>query len=165
MLGVNAGLGRVGKNGLLINDKYGSFHFIGYVITDMKLEKSKPDFTGCIECGKCIKACPGGALGSKDFSKCLSHITQKKGELTEWEKNLIRENRTAFGCDICQLVCPMNDFKITPLPEFRENLSCRIEKSDFESLTNREFKEKFGNKAYSWRGKGVLLRNLEILED
>ncbi len=165
MLGCNAGLGVIGRNGLLINDKYGSLHFIGYVITDMPLEISVPVQKECMNCGKCVNACPGGVLEDKDFSRCLSSVTQKKGTLSENEQKLIKDNGFAFGCDICQMVCPMNDFKITPIAEFKDNLVTSIKKSDFEELSNKEFKEMFGNRAYSWRGKNVLIRNLEILND
>lgn len=164
-LAYNAGLGVVGKNKLLINDKYGSLCFIGYVITDMPLEESAPVNGGCLNCNKCVKSCPTGALRNYDFSICLSEITQKKSELTEIEKQTIKENGSAFGCDICQIVCPMNNFKITKIAEFKNNLVTYIKKSDFENLSNKEFKEKYGNRAFSWRGKKVLIRNLEILED
>lgn len=164
-LGYRAGLGVVGKNRLLINDKYGSFCFIGYVITDMPLELSQPLENSCLNCNKCVSACPAGTLKEGDFSKCLSEITQKKGDLSEAEQKLIKENGFAFGCDICQMVCPMNNFNITSFEEFKTDLITKIYKKDFENLSNKEFKEKFGNRAFSWRGKKVLVRNLDILED
>lgn len=164
-LGFNAGLGVIGKNKLLINDKYGSFCFIGYVVTDMPLEISEPLEKVCLNCGKCVKNCPSGALLKGDFSICLSEITQKKGELSPAEKELVRRNGSAFGCDICQMVCPMNKFTITPITEFKDELITHIRKSDFENLSNKEFKEKYKERAFSWRGKNVLIRNLEILGD
>lgn len=164
-LGYKAGLGVIGKNRLLINDKYGSLCFIGYVITDMPVEYSKPLENGCLNCNKCVNACPTGALKDGDFTKCLSEITQKKGELSEEEQKIIKDNETAFGCDICQLVCPMNNFDVTSIAEFKTDLITHIKKSDFENLSNKEFKEKYGSRAFSWRGKNVLIRNLEILED
>jgi len=163
MLAKSAGLGVIGKNGLLINDKYGSLHFIGYVITDMPLEISEVYNSECLNCNKCVKACPSGALEQNDFLKCLSSITQKKGELLPSEQELIKQNGSVFGCDICQMVCPMNDFKITPLEEFKSNLLTSIKKSDLEGLSNREFKQKYGNRAFSWRGKNILIRNLDII--
>ena len=164
-LAFKAGLGVIGKNRLLINDKYGSLCFIGYVITDMPLEASIPTEGGCLGCNKCVDACPTGALVKGDFKICLSEITQKKGTLTEAEQQTILKNGSAFGCDICQMVCPMNDFKITEIPEFKSNIITHIKKSDFENLSNKEFKEKYKNRAFSWRGKNVLIRNLEILEN
>lgn len=164
-LGYSAGLGVVGKNRLLINDKYGSFCFIGYVITDMPLNVSAPLENKCLNCNKCVTACPTGALKDGDFTKCLSEITQKKGELSEKEQKIIKENGSAFGCDICQMVCPMNNFNVTPVEEFKTDLVTTIKKSDFENLSNKEFKEKYGSRAFSWRGKKVLVRNLEILEN
>lgn len=164
-LAFNAGLGVIGKNRLLINDKYGSLCFIGYVITDMPLEVSTPQEGSCLNCDKCVNSCPTGTLVNGDFSKCLSEITQKKGELSELEEQTILKNKSAFGCDVCQLVCPMNNFKITEIAEFKSNLITHIRKSDFENLSNKEFKEKYGNRAFSWRGKKVLIRNLGILEN
>lgn len=164
-LAYKAGLGVIGENKLLINDKYGTFHFIGYVITDMPFNTNSPIENSCMKCNKCINACPTGALKDSDFTKCLSGITQKKGSLSEIEKNLIKENNTAFGCDICQFVCPMNNFKITPLDDFKKDRITSLKKSDFEGLSNKEFREKYKNRAFSWRGKQVLIRNLEILEN
>ena len=164
-LGYRAGLGVVGKNRLLINDKYGSLCFIGYVITDMPFDVSTPLGNKCLNCNKCTDACPTGALKDGDFTKCLSEITQKKGELSKTEQKTIKVNGYAFGCDICQMVCPMNNFNITPIEDFKTNLMTRIKKSDFENLSNKEFREKYGNRAFSWRGKNVLIRNLEILEN
>ncbi|MBQ2897233.1 MAG: DUF1730 domain-containing protein [Clostridia bacterium] len=163
-LGFKAGLGVIGKNGLLINDKYGTFHFIGYVVTDMPLSESVPLKGECLNCNKCIKNCPAGALKDKDFTKCLSEVTQKKGKLSDDEIKLIKENGSSFGCDICQNVCPMNKFNITPIEDFKVNLVTKIKSSDFEGLSNKEFKQKYQNRAFSWRGKNVLLRNLDILD-
>ena len=162
-LGYRAGLGVVGKNRLLINDKYGSLCFIGYVITDMPLCVSETLENKCLNCNKCVNTCRTGALKDGNFSKCLSEITQKKGNLSEAEQKTIKVNGSAFGCDICQMVCPMNNFNITHIEEFKTNLITHIKKSDFENLSNKEFKEKYGNRAFSWRGKNVLIRNLEIL--
>jgi len=164
-LAYRAGLGVVGKNRLLINDKYGSFCFIGYVITDMPLDFSVPLDKSCMNCNKCVDCCPTGALSDWDFTKCLSEITQKKGELSETEQRLIAENGSAFGCDVCQMVCPMNKFSVTPLKEFRVDLVTKIKKSDLENLSNKEFRQRYSQRAFSWRGKNVLIRNLDILGD
>jgi len=119
----------------------------------------------CMNCNKCVDCCPTGALSDWDFTKCLSEITQKKGELSETEQRLIAENGSAFGCDVCQMVCPMNKFSVTPLKEFRVDLVTKIKKSDLENLSNKEFRQRYSQRAFSWRGKNVLIRNLDILGD
>ncbi len=164
-LAYHAGLGVIGKNHLLINEKYGSFVFIGYIITTTKFEYDYPDKTSCLNCNKCIKVCPSKTLSTGDFTKCLSSVTQKKGDLTDSEVNLISKNKYAFGCDLCQLVCPMNKRIKTSIKEFKENLTTKIKKDDFKNLSNREFKNIYGKKAFSWRGKNILIRNLSLLEN
>ena len=164
-LAYRAGLGIIGKNHLLINKKYGSYVFIGYIITETIFDIDFPLSGKCLNCQKCVKACPSGTLSTADFSKCLSSVTQKKGELTDTEKALIRENGYAFGCDICQTVCPMNLNVTTPISEFKENLQTKINSKDFIGLSNKTFREHYKEKAFSWRGKQVLLRNLSLLEN
>ena len=167
-LAVNAGLCFKGKNTMAINEKYGSYFFIGYIVCDEKLEFDVPCKDMCMDCGKCVNACPGGAIGDDftiDIEKCASHISQKKGELSRDEINLIKKTGLCFGCDICQNVCPHNrSAKITPITEFKENILTSLSVLDIENLSNKEFKEKYGDRAFSWRGKSVLIRNLKILD-
>lgn len=167
-LAVNAGLGVKGKNHLLINEKYGSYVFIGLIVLNsLKLESDKPSGKECIGCGKCIKKCPGGALTNSCFKteNCLSEITQKKGELNEKEKELIIKTGMVWGCDACSEVCPMNtDIAETPLPEFKENIISSLYLKDFENLSNKEFLNKYSDRAFCWRGKKVILRNCGVLE-
>ena len=167
-LAIDAGLGFRGRNTMVINEKYGSYFFIGYIVCREKLELDTPSVKTCIDCGKCIEACPGGALNG-DFTinleKCASHISQKKGELTDDEIALIRKTGLCFGCDICQNICPHNEcIEVTPINEFRENIIASLSFSDVDGLSNREFKQNYGDRAFSWRGKNVLARNLKILE-
>lgn len=150
--GVLSGLGVRGKNNLLINKKYGSFCFIGEIITDYKIQTVKNDITNCIECDMCIKSCPSGFLKDKN-NKCLSAITQQKKELSEFEKKLIKDNETVWGCDICQEVCPMN--KNSALSEIEGFInSYRDKYIENEDITNR---------AYAWRGEKVIKRNIKIM--
>lgn len=143
-----AGLGVVGKNGLLITEKYGSFVFIGEIVTDLYIP-AENKIKECINCGACRKACPVGL----NKEKCLSAVTQKKRELTEEEQRLIKENGSVWGCDICAEACPMNKNKeLTNITEFINTY--RSSYSPDESPENRP---------YLWRGKAVIDRNNELL--
>ena len=161
-----AGLGFIGKNRFLINDEYGSYTFIGYILTDAELVANAPLDKACISCGKCITACPGGALTENglDSEKCVSYITQKKGELSSFEEEIVRKSGSVWGCDICQTVCPHNNgVKLTEIAEFRTNL---IEKLDSDMAeSNREFKKKYQDRAFSWRGYEIIKRNLKITKE
>lgn len=166
-LAYNAGLGFYGKNGMLINKKLGSWFFIGYIMTDCEMEEDKPSADSmCIGCGKCIKACPSGAIKDGfefDEKLCASYITQKKGELSSEEQEIIKKSGYIWGCDICQKVCPHNiDAAETDIDEFKNNLICNLEID--ENISNREFKRMYGDRAFSWRGKSVLIRNKNLFK-
>ncbi len=164
-LAYNAGLGFYGKNRMLINDDLGSYFFIGYILTDFPLEEDTPLDKSCVGCGKCIDACVGGALRDGFcLEKCASHISQKKGDLTESEIAILKKSNLVFGCDMCQRVCPHNDITPRPMKEFTEDIIDNLVKEDIENLSNKEFLSKYKNRAFSWRGKNVLLRNIDILE-
>ncbi|MBE7034327.1 MAG: DUF1730 domain-containing protein [Ruminococcaceae bacterium] len=164
-LAYKAGLGFYGKNGMLINDDFGSFFFIGYILCSLDLDADKPLNETCIGCNKCIENCPGGALGEKfQLEKCASHISQKKGDLTESEIAILKKSGLIFGCDMCQKVCPHNNITPKPMKEFTEDIVNSLSLEDIENLSNREFMKKYGNRAFSWRGKGVLERNIKITE-
>ncbi len=159
-----AGLGFYGRNTLMINPRLGSYFFIGYVLTDLPLEPDSPLEQGCAGCERCVEACPGGALnGGFDITRCASAVNQKKGELSDEEAELVRRAGYAFGCDICQRVCPHNQNPPPPMPEFLENRIFNLTEDMFSGVSNREFKEKYGSYAFAWRGKNVLLRNIRIL--
>ena len=152
-----AGLGRLGENGLLINEKYGTYVFIGEVLTDAALPLTPllNEARTCLGCGKCREACPKSVTG-----ECLSAITQKKGELSASECELLRRVGTAWGCDICQSVCPYNSTVTrTPLDFFLRDRIAEPTLSDIEKMSDEEFSKR----AYSWRGRDVIVRNLKIL--
>lgn len=159
----NAGLGVIGTNNLLLTEKYSSYVFIGEIITDAILPSFFTEIKHCIDCKKCLSACPVGA----DIDRCLSSLTQKKGNLTDEEKALIKEQKCAWGCDICQEVCPYTQkvFKngtiFTNIDFFNNNLTPLLTSEDIEKMNENDFKAR----AYSWRGKQVILRNLKILEE
>lgn len=158
----HAGLGRRGKNGLILHPKYGSYVFIGEVVTDLVLQPDQPlNPRECIGCGKCQNVCPQGALqsdGSVCLERCRSHITQKKGELTDWEIGQIQDGGLIWGCDICNDVCPMNQEAkvLTPVPEFLESAVAVLDAQIAERLLK--------TRAYNYRGKKTILRNIQLLE-
>ena len=161
-----AGIGLRGKNGLLILPPYGSWIFLGTILTDLDLAlpPALPS-GGCMACGKCLSACPGGALRGDSFDpeRCLSHLTQKKGELPPEQEALVAAHPLIWGCDVCQLVCPHNAGAVeTPLVPFREDRLDSLTSEAVEGLTNRQFREAYGERAFAWRGPAVLRRNLAL---
>lgn len=151
---VLCGLGVKGRNGLLINEKYGSFCFIGEVITDREFLYNVPEMKSCLDCGLCVKKCPASSLSENgvDKAKCLSDITQRKGELTESQSSMIKESGCIWGCDICQDVCPMNkNIAVTPIKEFLETAIAHF--SEGNSVEGR---------AFAWRTRKVIERNLKL---
>ena len=161
-----AGLGFYGKNNCFISPKWGSYVVIGTILTTLELEPNTPLTQSCMECNRCITACLGQCLGHDEFKfdTCKSYLTQKKGELTSEEEHIIAKTPLVFGCDVCQEVCPHNkDIPTTPIPEF-QSVEPYIDIDELDSLTNKEFKAKYGHRAFSWRGKKILMRNQEIIE-
>ena len=159
-----AGLGFVGDNGLIINEKYGSYVFIGDVITDIPPEQLGavlPREVGhCMHCGACRRACPTGIL-RQEGTDCLSAITQRKGELTQDEIRLMRKYNTAWGCDLCQSVCPYNrDPVITPIEFFHRERISHLTRDVLDSMD----KETFKKRAFAWRGRKTVERNLDVLK-
>lgn len=158
-----AGLGVIGRNHLLITKKYSSYIFIGEIVTDASLPSFYTVKKYCLDCGKCISACPFGM----SEGKCLSAITQKKGELDESEKALIKQGGCVWGCDICQEICPLTEKAIkdgtiyTSVEFFKNDLSPTLTSQQIEDMDEEDFRAR----AYSWRGKGVIARNLKILEE
>jgi epoxyqueuosine reductase len=167
-----AGLGVLGMNGLLLTPEYGSFVFIGELITDADYTsvtgEAIPDFPAeppvCEGCGLCIKACPTGCCdGSRDG--CLSALTQKKGALTPEETAAIIKGGLVWGCDACQLACPHNRAVIqegrdTSIPFFREDRLLRVDTASLGSMEDTAFSER----AYAWRGKAVISRNIRLFD-
>ncbi len=162
------GLGFIGKNTLLINEKYGSFLFIGDICTDAEIHiENEIKKNLCEDCRLCIKACPGNALENGFcLEKCVSAITQKNGELSDPEKDILCKTGSVWGCDICSLVCPYN--KGLEVSEYAKKYSSQliwnIDEELLRGLSNGEFKRKFNDRAFAWKGISVLRRNLEILE-
>lgn len=160
-----AGVGWRGRHGLRIVPPYGSYVFLGTILTDLDLSQTGPSpGTLCgAHCRACQKACPTGALTDTgcDLSKCLSELTQKKGDLPPEAAAQITHSPTAWGCDLCQRACPHNqNAALTPLPEFREDLMPSLTLADLDGLSNKAFRRQYAARAFSWRGIAPLKRNL-----
>lgn len=150
----DAGLGVIGKNRLLIHPKYGSFVFIGSLLmsADVPRDPKKPR-GHCLECGLCGKAC-AFLRGESDF--CFSELNQRK-ILTQEELELVKSRPVRWGCDVCQEVCPMNrDVPHTPIAFFYEDTLEVVTPEILEAMSKAQFKER----AYAWRGKKTILRNV-----
>ena len=164
-----SGIGYFGINNNIITDEYGSYVFIGYIINNYEFTPDEPLPKTCIKCGKCVEYCPGNAiLGNFEMNptRCLSYITQKKEELSEEERNILNSSNKIFGCDICQEVCPHNKhIPITNINEFLEDTIINLEYEDIDTLSNKEFKRRYGNRAFSWRGRKIIKRNMDILRE
>ncbi len=161
---VIAGLGIKGDSTLLINEKYGTYVFIADIVTDVAPELlgavTPLPITACSHCGACRRACPTGILRS-ECDKCLSAITQRKGELTSEEVEMMRKFNTVWGCDVCQLVCPYNcDPVPTPIEFFHLDRIEHLTSDTLSSLSEAEFK----HRAFAWRGRKTIERNLEALD-
>lgn len=157
---VKGGLGFLGENGLIINERYGSFFNIGYIITEAKLPSYREDRTNdrCFQCLKCIEACPTKSINifGNISSQCISFLTQTKKSLTDIEVKHIDNN--LYGCDICQNICPHNKhIKIKNIENSNINNIENILK-----LSNRTYKENYLGTGLYWRGKKNLQRNAKI---
>ena len=165
-----AGLGIWGKNRLLISPDFGTYQFIGEILSDLSPEVlGTPRLhapTLCIGCGACLSACPTGILRGES-TECLSAITQKKGALSEDEMALMRRTGTAWGCDECQRVCPYTreavhtGTAISPIPFFHENRITRLTTAQVSAMDEDTFRRR----AFAWRGRSVVLRNTAVLEE
>lgn len=160
-----AGIGFSGKNCSIISPKWGSWIYLGEMITNIPFPPDQAVEEGCGDCTKCIDACPTGALvgpGQLNAQACVSYLTQTKGFLSE--EYMTKIGNRLYGCDTCQIVCPINRGKnwnhhpeMLPDPEIAKPLLLPI-----LDLSNREFKEKFGSISGAWRGKKPIQRNAII---
>ena len=166
-----SGIGWIGKIGNLITKNGGSFFFIATMITDLELEYDDPfakDFCG--SCTKCIDACPTDAIlpgRVVNGSRCISHYTIELKEMLIPANMKGKFDNWAFGCDICQDVCPWNRFskphnetEFAPLAEI-----LNFTTKEWEQMTEETFKKVFKHSPISrakWKG---LQRNLKFLHD
>ena len=142
-----AGLGVKGDNGLLITKEYGSFVFLGEIVTDLICD-CKNEYAECNHCGKCKTACPVNL----NKAECLSDISQKK-HVTEENLKKLKQNNILWGCDICQHACGMNKgAKCTEIKQFTDGY-----RNEYDLAEDTQ------NRPYTWRGDAVIKRNYENL--
>ncbi len=161
-----AGLGFYGKNKCFINPIWGSYIVIGTILTTLEFEPNTPMTETCLGCNRCISACLGKCLDYNEFKydTCKSYLTQKKGDLTDDEQSIVGKSPLVFGCDVCQEVCPHNkDLPTTPIVEF-QSIEPYVDIEELKSISNKEFQAKYGHRAFSWRGKKILVRNNEYID-
>lgn len=164
-----AGLGVWGMNSLLITEKYGSYVFIGYILNNHPFKIDAPLEQTCSKCFKCVKSCPGECING-DFTinptKCKSFLTQKKEELTDSEKEIMKKTPLIWGCDVCQDVCPHNEIvNETSIEEFKRDLKPDLTYEEVSEISNKEFGRRYRERAYGWRGRKVLERNHKIVNN
>jgi len=163
-----SGLGWIGKNSNLLTQQVGSFYFIAELIIDLELQYDYATTDHCGTCTACIDACPTEAIVAPyivDGSKCISYFTielkenippEMKGKLDDW----------AFGCDICQDVCPWNKFsKPHSEPLFNPNPELlSMTKKDWEEITEETFKIVFKNSAVNRTKFEGFNRNINFIK-
>lgn len=158
-----SGIGFIGKNGLVISKEFGSYMYLGELITNLEIEPDSPVDYDCGDCHRCLDACPTSCLlgdGSMNAKRCLSFQTQDKGMMDlEFRKKI---KTVIYGCDICQICCPYNKGIHNPLASEIDPELAEPELLPFLELSNSQFKKKFGMIAGSWRGKNTLQRNAII---
>lgn len=152
-------LGVMGDNGLLLTERYGPYVFIGEVLCDLPVEilgvRERYEIELCHHCGACRAACP-------KQEACLSALTQKKGLLTEEECNEIASLGSAWGCDVCQEVCPYAArAEETPIAFFKESPIAYLTEDLLRAMSDEEFRAR----AYAWRGRMTIERNLAIINE
>ncbi|WP_069649709.1 tRNA epoxyqueuosine(34) reductase QueG [Caloranaerobacter ferrireducens] len=160
-----AGIGWYGKNCLIINDEYGSFIFIGYIVTNLEIEVNSESISKCGDCRLCLDACPTKALEDAyvlNPKKCISYLTQTKEKIPYELRD--KMSTKIYGCDTCQLVCPKNkNARKGKTKEFIPKVTGGyLDIVEIFNLSNKEFKKKYGHITGSWRGKNILKRNCVI---
>ncbi|HEX3234827.1 MAG TPA: tRNA epoxyqueuosine(34) reductase QueG [Gemmatimonadales bacterium] len=166
-LAQRAGLGWIGKNSMLIRPETGSFFFIGTIFTDLPLQPDQPfEPDHCGSCTRCLEACPTDALvepGVLDATRCISYLTiEYRGEIPTALAE--RFEGYAFGCDICNDVCPWNQrFAVaTSIPELRsQHRLAGVGPEFFDQMDEEEFSRRFGQTALARPGLVGMRRNIQ----
>ncbi|MFK2825907.1 tRNA epoxyqueuosine(34) reductase QueG [Bacillus sp. B190/17] len=160
-----AGIGWNGKNCSIITPEFGSYVYLGEMITNLPFEPDQPLENQCGTCTKCLDACPTGALvqgGQLNAKRCIAFLTQTKDFMpVEFREKL---GNRLYGCDTCQTVCPENkgiDFHLHEEME-PDGEAVKPLLQPLIHMSNKEFKQQFGRMSGSWRGKKPIQRNAMI---
>lgn len=160
-----AGIGWSGKNCGVITPEFGSYVYLGEMITSIPFAPDTPMEDQCGSCTACLDACPTGALvqgGQINAQSCIAFLTQTKGVIPEEFRDKI--GNRVYGCDSCQTSCPVNkgkDFHFHEEMEADPEIAKPLLRPMLK-MSNREFKNKFGHVSGSWRGKKPIQRNAII---
>jgi epoxyqueuosine reductase QueG len=165
LLAYLAGLGGYGRNNLIITDEYGTNIAIGEIVTDKIFHYNNLFISNpCGECNICLRACPTKAPNDNGFIKnnCISYLTQYiSDEYHLYDKVF----NLAVGCDICQVVCPLNkdkDYEYDPRFDFNDK--SLIDLKILKKLDKKSFQNYYANKSFNWIGYLKMLRNILTLE-
>jgi len=163
-----AGVGWIGKNGLVLRADFGSWFFLGVIVTTLELAPGAPAADRCGSCTRCIEACPTGAIvepGVVDARKCISyHTIENRGAIPEdlgghfgpW----------LFGCDVCQEVCPWNRFAKPTTERAFEPIggSTDLDLDEVRAMDDATFRKRFAGTSIRRAKCGGLQRNAEIVQ-
>ncbi|WP_276917064.1 tRNA epoxyqueuosine(34) reductase QueG [Aneurinibacillus aneurinilyticus] len=157
-----AGLGWVGKNTSLITKEFGSWVYLGEMLTSVPFPPDQSIEEECGECTICIDSCPTGAIvqgGQLDSTRCVAFLTQVKDEIPEEFRSAI--GNRLYGCDTCQQVCPKNrKINFTHHREFTpDSDAAKPLLKPLLTISKKEFASRFGRSSGSWRGKKPIQRN------
>ena len=164
-----AGLGFVGRNNCLILPGKGSFFFLGEIVTTAQLPPDEPCTLACGDCGKCVEACPTGALsveGAADASRCLSCLLIENHDegLPGWVTDAMGDR--VVGCDECQLCCPHNASPVaTTVQDFAPTETVMtLSRDRIEQMTSGDFRRTFAHSAISRLRLKTLRRNARLVK-
>ena len=162
-----AGLGFIGRNNCLIIPGKGSYFFLGEIVTTAQLPPDEPCMLSCGDCGRCIEACPSGALtgdGAADASRCLSCllIENHDEQLPDWVAQVVGDK--VVGCDECQLCCPHNAHAVaTTVSDFAPaDAVMSLTRDRIAQMSAGDFKRTFAHSAISRLRHKTLRRNADL---
>jgi epoxyqueuosine reductase len=160
-----AGIGWIAKNGNVITREYGSWVFLGEVLTNLELQCDRPHTQHCGSCTQCLEACPTGAIVKPfvvDANRCIAYHTIENRDEKLPETVMDRMQGWVAGCDICQDVCPWNQrfAQATDVAEFQpypENVTPKL--VELASISDREWNQRFPASAMRRIKPQMLRRN------
>jgi epoxyqueuosine reductase len=166
-LALRAGVAWLGKNTNVISPQFGSWIFLGELLTTLDLRADEPLETLCAGCTKCIDACPTGALDTPfvlDARRCISYLTiEKRGEIDT--ELAVRIGADVYGCDTCQSVCPFNRVASESVVFSRESRSPLIDMTldELAAISDEEFSEKTRGSAIRRAKAAGMRRNARVV--